>query len=333
MTSCDTVEVIIVTDNYPAETSWQLTDATSATILSGDGYTSRGATISKEICVNDWTSLSFTINDSYGDGICCSYGSGSYTVNVNGNTVLSGGSFGSSETRSLQSEPEPEACVHGEDFIDGKLVCKCGPGEKRIAVDLRTDRYPSETSWAITTCGGDVVATGSYTQAQAEADHTDYICVESSSPYQFQISDSYGDGICCSYGEGNYQLSIDGTVEVSGNGTFGSGEVKDLNGVCPSSSIEASDILIEASDTTLECSSVTRKRKCTGNCEWVRKDMKERGLKKGKRRKRGVCKPKDKEDPKKEKPSVPKCAACASTGAACCGTCVNSGPAFMRGCY
>ena len=61
--------------------------------------------------------------------------------------------------------------------------------------------------------------------------------------------------------------------------------------------------------------------------------MKERGLKKGKRRKRGVCKPKDKEDPKKEEPSVPKCAACASTGAACCGTCVNSGPAFMRGCY
>jgi hypothetical protein len=37
----------------------------------------------------------FQINDSYGDGICCSYGSGSYTVKIGSTVISSGGSFSS----------------------------------------------------------------------------------------------------------------------------------------------------------------------------------------------------------------------------------------------
>jgi hypothetical protein len=40
----------------------------------------------------------FTISDSYGDGICCANGAGSYTVSISGVTVATGGSFGSSES-------------------------------------------------------------------------------------------------------------------------------------------------------------------------------------------------------------------------------------------
>ena len=110
------VEVIIVTDNYPAETSWQLTDATSTAILSGSGYTSSGATISEEVCVDDWTSLSFTINDSYGDGICCAYGNGSYTISYDGVVVGSGGG----EIRAGGSGIESRTTQHrGEKLGDG----------------------------------------------------------------------------------------------------------------------------------------------------------------------------------------------------------------------
>jgi len=41
----------------------------------------------------------FVIYDSYGDGICCAYGNGNYTVTDSAGTVLaSGGSYGRSET-------------------------------------------------------------------------------------------------------------------------------------------------------------------------------------------------------------------------------------------
>merc|ERR1712048_1224287 len=50
----------------------------------------------------------FIIKDTYGDGICCSYGSGSYSVSVNGQTVVSqGGSFGSTEVTEIECATNP----------------------------------------------------------------------------------------------------------------------------------------------------------------------------------------------------------------------------------
>lgn len=42
-------------------------------------------------------SYTFTISDVYGDGICCQYGNGSYSLTADSTTLASGGSFGSSE--------------------------------------------------------------------------------------------------------------------------------------------------------------------------------------------------------------------------------------------
>merc|ERR1711884_542543 len=46
-------------------------------------------------------SYKFTITDAYGDGICCSYGNGGYSVKVDDKQVASGGQFGSSETKTF----------------------------------------------------------------------------------------------------------------------------------------------------------------------------------------------------------------------------------------
>ncbi len=99
VTSCDgNVSLSLTLDNYPAETSWTLTDSQGTVIDQGSGYSSSGATITK-----NWTLSSgqytFNIYDSYGDGICCSYGSGSYSITDGCSTVLkSGGNFGSGES-------------------------------------------------------------------------------------------------------------------------------------------------------------------------------------------------------------------------------------------
>lgn len=98
---CDdnVVAITLNFDNYPEETSWQLTNSSGSVVASGGTYGGQadGSTLVIEECLADGC-YDFTINDSYGDGICCSYGSGSYTVTNSGNTLASGGAFGSSET-------------------------------------------------------------------------------------------------------------------------------------------------------------------------------------------------------------------------------------------
>ena len=87
----------ILTDEYPEETTWEVTNESGTTIMSGGPYSSSGSTYSETACVETGC-YDVTINDSYGDGICCAYGTGSYTITSDGNTLVSGGEFVSTET-------------------------------------------------------------------------------------------------------------------------------------------------------------------------------------------------------------------------------------------
>lgn len=91
------VQIIINPDNYPSETSWDLV-AGGNTVATGG---SNGATV----CIPTGTCMIFTIHDSYGDGICCGYGNGSYTVLLDGVMVGSGGQFTYSEATILNCGP------------------------------------------------------------------------------------------------------------------------------------------------------------------------------------------------------------------------------------
>ena len=113
---CNGTEVTlsITFDNYPEETSWAITNNAGATVASGGTYGNfaDGSTYTENICLVDGC-YTFTINDTYGDGICCAYGNGSYTLS-NGSTILaSGGSFGSSEATDfcVGSTPPPTYCA------------------------------------------------------------------------------------------------------------------------------------------------------------------------------------------------------------------------------
>ncbi len=97
---CNTVTVTINLDNYPEETSWEITDPLGTVLAAGGAYGSQpdGSTVVENACLPDGC-YDFTIFDSYGDGICCAYGFGSYEVRDGANNLLaSGARFGSSET-------------------------------------------------------------------------------------------------------------------------------------------------------------------------------------------------------------------------------------------
>lgn len=83
--------VNIIPDNYPNETSWDIRDTANTSIASG--------TINNDtLCHLTGSILQFTIYDSYGDGMCCGYGNGSYQIYVDGNLVATGGQFTFSDT-------------------------------------------------------------------------------------------------------------------------------------------------------------------------------------------------------------------------------------------
>lgn len=88
------VNLTLITDNYGSETTWTLTGP-SGTVASGGTY-GNNLTITESFCLPDGC-YDFTINDSYGDGICCQYGNGSYSLSGSG-VSISGGQFTSVET-------------------------------------------------------------------------------------------------------------------------------------------------------------------------------------------------------------------------------------------
>lgn len=85
--------------------------------------------------------------------------------------------------------------------------------EHSLTLSLTTDQYGSETSWAIKDANSNPVSSG-----DSYASSTSYntsICL-ADGDYQFTITDSHGDGICCNSGSGSYSLSYGQTVIASG---------------------------------------------------------------------------------------------------------------------
>jgi len=95
------ITINILTDKYPLETSWSLiNDCTGAEQTTSPQYTNKTMVYIDTYCLPE-ARYTFVISDTYGDGICCDYGQGSYSVTYDGNAVTSGGQFESSKTSDL----------------------------------------------------------------------------------------------------------------------------------------------------------------------------------------------------------------------------------------
>lgn len=82
--------------------------------------------------------------------------------------------------------------------------CDCFDGVLQLTINF--DHYPAETSWVIRTTQGITVAEGGpFTEAVGLSTYTQDISLPAGH-YVFSIVDSYGDGICCNYGDGSYAL-------------------------------------------------------------------------------------------------------------------------------
>ncbi|MGH1339843.1 MAG: M43 family zinc metalloprotease [Aureispira sp.] len=126
----------IRTDRYGSETTWEVRNSNNQVVKSGNNYANnRTYNINLNLSAGSYT---FTIFDSYGDGICCSYGNGSYALTSGGNTLGSGGAFGSSDvtTFCVGSGNRAAARTTAEVVDANEVNLYPNPANNTINVDL-----------------------------------------------------------------------------------------------------------------------------------------------------------------------------------------------------
>ncbi|MCG8699286.1 MAG: endonuclease [Bacteroidales bacterium] len=193
-TGCTDVQLLLTTDSYGWETSWELKNSNGSTLYSGKNL-DNNASYNVTFCLSDGN-YNFVIYDAYNDGICCSYGNGSYSLTKSGQTIASGANFGASE-----STP----------FVINSTVNTCT--NTLATLTLVTDEYGSEVSWTLKNSHGNTVYSGG--DYGNHTTYTEEFCLVDGD-YTFTINDSYGDGICCLNGYGSYTFT-------SGKNTLASG--------------------------------------------------------------------------------------------------------------
>ena len=104
-TTKSNITIKITLDGYGGETSWTLKNSAGVTVAQNPTYTSLQNTSTNPqpdinlTLPNDC--YTFKIDDSFGDGMCCGYGNGSYAVWADGVLIpgMTGGQFTSSDNK------------------------------------------------------------------------------------------------------------------------------------------------------------------------------------------------------------------------------------------
>ncbi|MEO8933173.1 MAG: GEVED domain-containing protein [Xanthomarina sp.] len=158
-----TVKLTFKFDNYPSETSWSILEG-STTVASGGPYGSQsgGSTLNLDVVLPAGC-YSLVVRDAYGDGICCRYGNGSYTLKNGSTTLASGGSFGSSETTSF--------CVGGGSRSLGNVTSTSGddifrlyPNPAKQTLHMSLNGLEAQ-SYQITNMLGQTVLKGAFAES------------------------------------------------------------------------------------------------------------------------------------------------------------------------
>ena len=140
------VTVDILTDTDPTETSWQLTDADGKIIVKSGGYTTAGNHYKTSLCLDTSKCYTFTIFDSFGNGLNGSVLKGNYNITTGDGKLLAYGkktNFGFKESRTFCAKfpcnvtadvSSLPTCSAGR--ADGVIICRAKGGTPGYAYSL-----------------------------------------------------------------------------------------------------------------------------------------------------------------------------------------------------
>ncbi|MGB4961034.1 MAG: M12 family metallo-peptidase, partial [Saprospiraceae bacterium] len=173
--------------------------------------------------------------------------------------------FGLQPGNVMRSEVTSAACLQacsggggGTGGGGGGTACT----DNVLSLEIRTDSYPNETTWDIRNSAGSVVyAGGPYSTPNTL--NTLALCLPSGC-YTFNIKDAYGDGICCGYGNGYFNIK-QGASTLTTGGQFGTSDVKSF---CTSGTTTSS-LTLSASTGSVGATAGTTSVSVSSNVSWT----------------------------------------------------------------
>jgi len=217
-TPCYDINIAIKYDGYPAETSFQLYKVDvdgSKEIIQSHSAKVGDLFYNETMCLQEGM-YAYTMFDA--DGICCSYGNGSYNMtDTDGTLIVEGGEFKQVEMTKFSlpytTNPPPPT---EEEVVPPDNQDEC----YQIEIAIEYDGYPAETSWELHRLvyngGGDELV-DSHAGSSGDTLFNQTICLPEGE-YNFTIIDA--DGICCSYGQGNYNITTPNGGVLAEGGEF-----------------------------------------------------------------------------------------------------------------
>jgi len=247
------INLEIKTDHKPRDIFWEVLDVGADKIIKrrySYYYVSKYTVYTEKMCVPKDSCYKLTMRDVSGDGIGYP---GYYELSYEGSVVKRGGRFYTVEEDDYYDDDYNDNFYNYDDFYNHKEsyeispfingdacpssspsissppspspTAYCDPDEELIYVEIMTDEYPDETKWSLINIAHNETVSKTYfgEYHQESTHHDEFLCVPISSDacYRFEIHDDYGDGICCSEGDGYYRIQYQGSTVVSG-GNFGS---------------------------------------------------------------------------------------------------------------
>ncbi len=255
-TDYDYVTLNINPDNFSEETSWIIIDEmTNEVVTSGNLDFGFIGVYTEDICVNYQSCLTLIVEDSFGDGICCDYGLGSFSLlNASGETILfNNGDFGhraeeffcpgleectlTAETTMLGASgedgtdgvisieasnginPYQYSIDGGQTFVSNNVFINLSPGSYDVVVEDLSTVCSFDTTVEVEVCLLTAEITPSIASAEDAADGMIAITASNGAePYEYSI-------------DGGETFSDDMTFEDLAAGNY-IVVVKDASGIC-----------------------------------------------------------------------------------------------------
>lgn len=196
---CKEFIVEFTADSPYQDYSWAIIDAAGSVVAEQPAFVYANMKYSQRVCLpmgDSPQTYKFIVNDRNGDGVCCDNGFGIYKVLNDEYTEIVNSDYRDEDFFAKEYDIE----VPAQDEI---------PTCQKFTIKFSTNAHPEDNSWFITNAEGTVVAERLSFQDPWE-DYINRVCLPMDNDpqvYKFTVTDKFGDGICCEYGNGIYTVT------------------------------------------------------------------------------------------------------------------------------